>query len=552
MISRNPPKFALEFFGKSILLLKTQDDVAWEEIGLADMGDPDFRETMKDFRAEVSAHGLRKSQVAVFLPLEDVIVETVTNDDFQQQLETNSGCAIDELAFVAGAELENATRHVFYAYRETLNEAQSFIAQFGFVASYFSARVTLDGFEALPKLELHTPKSKAVVAGYLPMLATAAVVAIGAFSLWAFSGNSPQETKQSTAASLVSVPQLPVLPPEPVQSASVFSASFNVAPTGPATPTLLAPKALVSVQTQNAPNVTQNTPLAVDMAFSPALISASISAPKSDILDPKVDLTPRARPVDLDLKLSTTIPTADSEISNQVARVDLDVLAVNTATDTPEIEPKDANYPRPRLRSGPRTTIEAVAVQAPVLPAQPAFARPKHRPKNLVSAAPAVAQTAQAAIAEDLLQQAITQDAVANDSLANASRLAKGSQKRPPRKLANFNQRVASLKSSPQKTSTPTTKPVTKVAAKKPTTAPAPSSDEKSTRASTTFSKRSLSLVGVFGTSSRRNALFRTAGGSYRSVKIGQRVSGWKIVAIGESSVKVTKGSRSKTMRVPQ
>ncbi len=66
MITKQKTTYALEFFGKAIILLSTKDEVNWQEIGLADMGDPDFREMMKDFRAEVSAHGLRKPKVALF------------------------------------------------------------------------------------------------------------------------------------------------------------------------------------------------------------------------------------------------------------------------------------------------------------------------------------------------------------------------------------------------------------------------------------------------------------------------------------------------------
>jgi len=34
-------------------------------------------------------------------------------------------------------------------------------------------------------------------------------------------------------------------------------------------------------------------------------------------------------------------------------------------------------------------------------------------------------------------------------------------------------------------------------------------------------------------------------------VKVGQLIAGWKVVSISESEARVTKGSRTKTMRVP-
>lgn len=64
--------------------------------------------------------------------------------------------------------------------------------------------------------------------------------------------------------------------------------------------------------------------------------------------------------------------------------------------------------------------------------------------------------------------------------------------------------------------------------------------------------KHSLSLIGIFGTSSARRALLRLPSGRYIKVKQGDDVRGWNVSAIGESSVRIKKGSRDEVLRMPK
>lgn len=68
----------------------------------------------------------------------------------------------------------------------------------------------------------------------------------------------------------------------------------------------------------------------------------------------------------------------------------------------------------------------------------------------------------------------------------------------------------------------------------------------------TGFKKRRMSLIGVYGTPSNRRALVRMPTGRYVKVQPGKQVGGWKVVAIGESSVRITKGSRNEVLRMPK
>lgn len=65
------------------------------------------------------------------------------------------------------------------------------------------------------------------------------------------------------------------------------------------------------------------------------------------------------------------------------------------------------------------------------------------------------------------------------------------------------------------------------------------------------FEKSRMSLVGIFGAPNRRRALIRLSSGRYVKVQNGDKVGGWKVSAIGESSLRINKGSRNQTLRIP-
>ena len=531
MISKQQTTYALEFFGKAIILLSSTDQIAWTEVGLADMGDPDFREMMKDFHAVVGNHGLRKAKVALFLPIEDIVIRRIRGDNPAQTLANDAGVTIEKICFTHGAP--DATNHydAMFAYRETLQEAAEFAAQFGFSATYFSARITTDGLAEHPKLYL-TKKSKTAMPLAL-WASVAAVVAIGAFSAF-YSASSTiqnQPPKIQITATPTRAPETQTPEQEP---AKLIMASANKEPDSP----IVAPAFDAHDFEMTAYGLDTQTNLR-DFTTLP---TAFVSQPKGTITDLKIASLPafdvlKVKPLMLDaLSASAELPT-------------LPLLADNITTPTDTIPnltdaavPEDANIPRPKRRGSSLPDETVVTVEPVITPTAPetSIPPPPRRPTGLRNHA----ATTQAAIAQDLIQQAIKQDTVTSDSAR-----AIGTNKRPPLKTANFASIVKRAAAKPRTTTVTTTTTKT-VAVTKPTTSKKPVTD-KSTRAATTFSKGALSLVGVFGTPSKRSALFRTATGGYRSVKIGQRVAGWKVVAISENSAKVTKGSRTKTMRLP-
>lgn len=63
---------------------------------------------------------------------------------------------------------------------------------------------------------------------------------------------------------------------------------------------------------------------------------------------------------------------------------------------------------------------------------------------------------------------------------------------------------------------------------------------------------RRTSLIGVYGSPSKRRALVRLSNGRYVKVKVGQRVDGGKVAAIGQSELRYVKGGRTIILRMPK
>jgi Tfp pilus assembly protein PilP len=63
---------------------------------------------------------------------------------------------------------------------------------------------------------------------------------------------------------------------------------------------------------------------------------------------------------------------------------------------------------------------------------------------------------------------------------------------------------------------------------------------------------RRMNLIGVYGKPSNRRALIRLPSGRYKKVKVGDRLDGGRIVAIGDSELRYQKSGRSVTLKMPR
>lgn len=62
---------------------------------------------------------------------------------------------------------------------------------------------------------------------------------------------------------------------------------------------------------------------------------------------------------------------------------------------------------------------------------------------------------------------------------------------------------------------------------------------------------RQINLIGVYGQPSDRRALVRLSNGRYRKVKIGDRIDGGRVLAIGDASLRYQKNGRNLTLDMP-
>lgn len=62
---------------------------------------------------------------------------------------------------------------------------------------------------------------------------------------------------------------------------------------------------------------------------------------------------------------------------------------------------------------------------------------------------------------------------------------------------------------------------------------------------------RKINLIGVYGTPANRRALVRLPSGRYKKIKVGDRIDGGRVLAIGDSELRYQKGGRSKVLKIP-
>lgn len=63
---------------------------------------------------------------------------------------------------------------------------------------------------------------------------------------------------------------------------------------------------------------------------------------------------------------------------------------------------------------------------------------------------------------------------------------------------------------------------------------------------------RKINLIGVYGSNSNRRALVRMSNGRYKKVKVGDRIDGGKIAAIGSNELRYVKNKRSLVLKMPK
>ncbi|MEX0339558.1 MAG: hypothetical protein AB3N11_11010 [Arenibacterium sp.] len=174
-----------------------------------------------------------------------------------------------------------------------------------------------------------------------------------------------------------------------------------------------------------------------------------------------------------------------------------------------------------------------------------ADARPRARPVSLQEEA-----------------EQIAADEASGDDTETASAQAVQSSRRPDVRPSDFSEQVAravaaaAAATAPENAPSGTDGAETVAAAVAPAASvqpriPSSASVARQATLNNAINLRRVNLIGVFGTPSDRRALVRLPSGRYKKVKVGDRVDGGQIVAIGDSELRYQKGGRNLTLKIP-
>lgn len=275
---------------------------------------------------------------------------------------------------------------------------------------------------------------------------------------------------------------------------------------------------------------------------------------------PRPDATPAAPPDGLPPAAADPAPDA------LPAPVDPSHAAVQprprpaTALDAAEAPPAEppGTVPPDTPVPAPVSVAADTPLPPPVDPAHAAMV-PRQRPEEIVRQAE-VARARAAAIAA-AAEAAARAEA---EALANASRLAVATSRRPSGRPSNLAKAVeaavaAAVVATPEPAPPPQPAPAP-AAEPEEIDEPEPTQAVPNIPTTVTVAKQAtiknainlskINLIGVYGSSANRRALVRMPTGRLLKVKIGDRLDGGQVAAIGDSELTYVKGGRSYTLKI--
>ena len=260
-------------------------------------------------------------------------------------------------------------------------------------------------------------------------------------------------------------------------------------------------------------------------AFSPDGIAIYAGAPR---------LVPPQRP---------DAPQSESDPGEGVATVTVNPALARLAAFRPRNRPGDLaeQYERSTLGLGGRTRTELAGL------------RPKLRPQSEQELAQQAAAASTAAVLPNAdsaaVEAAIAAIVQTPDPLAGATAQAVSTSRKPKPRPNNFARIVQ--RSQREQTAVQTAAVVPSNQRVVPR-APTATTVARAATDQNALKLRRVNLIGVFGSPSDRRALVRLANGRYKKVKIGDRLDGGKVAAIGDSELRYVKGGRSLVLQMPR
>ncbi len=227
-----------------------------------------------------------------------------------------------------------------------------------------------------------------------------------------------------------------------------------------------------------------------------------------------------------------------------VAEQDLPTITADPrlAAFRPRTRPTDLEQTTERDTLGGRTRDELATL------------RPRLRPQSAQEAAELAARSTrtddetdvQPFIDLDAVNSAVTEAVESDTVFETAMPQAVASSLKPNTRPRNFDRIVN--RSAPSQEAAVAVSASQRVAPRIPTA----TSVAKQATQRNVLKLRKVNLIGVYGAPNSRRALVRLSNGRYRKVKIGDRLDGGKVSAIGDSELRYQKSGRSLVLKMPK
>lgn len=236
---------------------------------------------------------------------------------------------------------------------------------------------------------------------------------------------------------------------------------------------------------------------------------------------------PPARPPERPVRAAAETPAAPTAAEIE-ARSRL-------ASLRPRTRPDDLIEQGERGALAGRTRVELAAL------------RPRSRPAS-VTAAAAAARTDPDAVAAALAEAVATPDPQATAQAVAASLKPRLRPGEPERNTAT----PAAPAPAPSTDSMDDGEPELVAAIRSAPIIPSSASVARAATDSKAIKLRDVNLIGVYGTPGNRRALVRLPNGRYQKVKVGDRIDGGKVSAIGDSELRYNKRGRDVVLNMPK
>ncbi len=360
------------------------------------------------------------------------------------------------------------------------------------------------------------------------------------------------------------------LSPDEAKARYAATGIWQLAPEPPATP---AARELEDVyQTSLDPNLSFQDAVALPdgaSAFSDGIFFTPASPPSADttftldsrgfvLATPEGALTPDAvrvfagRPAVVPPRVTDPVdPAAEPQTDSPEA-------APQVAALRPRARPENAAEQIERNELSGRTRNELAALRPKLRPASAQEAAEEARKLAEAETAETQAQTeartaAQASTVDLAALEGAVAEAVAQpDPFAGATSQAVSASLKPNTRPRNFDGIVQRTKRNQQKAETEQQSVRVAAAQKVTPKIPTAASVSKQATQRNALQFKRVNLIGVYGTPNNRRALVRMNNGRYKKVKVGDRLDGGKVSAIGDGDLRYQKGGRTVVLKMPK